>query len=439
MPARRFLIAALSLTAASALGVVLGQAVQSDMDEHRWVAVDDPAIQYGDRPVDDAVSRLAAKIESGQAKLDYTPGPLGYLPSLLKNLGVNVDSQVLVFSKTSFQNPKISPWAPRAIFFNDDVAVGSVQGGDVLELATLDPKQGVNFYTIDVKKAAKPEFDRRSDCLQCHQGITTLGIPGILVTSVFPSGDGTPAFRGASLETDDRTPFSDRWGGWYVTGTHGGMRHMGNAVAHDSSQPRNLDMTNSQNITSLGRRFDATNYLSPDSDIVALMTLEHQTHMTDLIIRTAWDTRVELQNPAHAKGSLDDAGNARINGDIEAMVKYMLFVGEAKLYDPIQGVSTFTKTFPERGPRDHQGRSLRDFDLQKRMFKYPLSYMIYSEAFDSMPAVVRDRVYRRLYDILTGKDTSKPFERLTSDDRKAILEILLDTKTGLPDYWKQSA
>src|SRR6185312_4797467 len=158
-----------------------------------------------------------------------------------------------------------------------------------------------------------------------------------------------------------------------------------------------------------------------------------------LIIRTAWDTRVELQNPAHAKGSLDDAGNARINGDIEAMVKYMLFVGEAKLYDPIQGVSTFTKTFPERGPRDHQGRSLRDFDLQKRMFKYPLSYMIYSEAFDSMPAVVRDRVYRRLYDILTGKDTSKPFERLTSDDRKAILEILLDTKTGLPDYLKQSA
>jgi hypothetical protein len=172
---------------------------------------------------------------------------------------------------------------------------------------------------------------------------------------------------------------------------------------------------------------------------VALMTLEHQTHMVDLMIRTAWETRVELQNPAHAKGVPDDAGNARINGDIEAMVKYMLFVGEAKLYDPVEGVSTFSRTFPRRGPRDHQGRSLRDFDLHTRMFRYPLSYMIYSETFDSMPAVVRERVYKRLYDVLSGKDTSKPFERLSADDRRAILEILLDTKPGLPDYWKKPA
>ncbi|HEX4274712.1 MAG TPA: hypothetical protein VHZ74_05125 [Bryobacteraceae bacterium] len=433
---RRLLPAILSLTLASGVTLVLADMTQPVMDEHRWVAIDDPAIQYGDRPVDDPVARLAARMESGKAKLDFTPGPLGYLPSLLKNLGVNVDSQLLVFSKTSFQNPKISPWAPRALFFNDNVAVGSVQGGDVLELAALDPKQGITFYTLDMKKTAKPTFDRRSDCLQCHQGITTLGIPGIMVTSVFPSGDGTPAFRGASLETDDRTPFSDRWGGWYVTGTHGGARHMGNAVAHDASQPRNLDMTNSQNITTLGHRFDASNYLAATSDIVALMTLEHQTRMADLMIRTAWEARVEL---ARTKGTLDEAANEKINGDIEAMVEYMLFAAETKLYDPIVGVSTFTKTFPERGPRDHQGRSLRDFDLQTRMFKYPLSYMIYSETFDSMPAVVRTRVYQRLYDVLTNKDTTKTFARLSAGDRRAILEILLDTKPGLPDYWKKPA
>jgi hypothetical protein len=314
---RRLLPAILSLSLASGVTLVLADVTQPVMDEHRWVAIDDPAIQYGDRPVDDPVARLAARMESGKAKLDFTPGPLGYLPSLLKNLGVNVDSQLLVFSKTSFQNPKISPWAPRALFFNDNVAVGSVQGGDVLELAALDPKQGITFYTLDVKKTAKPTFDRRSDCLQCHQGITTLGIPGIMVTSVFPSGDGTPAFRGASLETDDRTPFSDRWGGWYVTGTHGGARHMGNAVAHDASQPRNLDMTNSQNITTLGHRFDASNYLAATSDIVALMTLEHQTRMADLMIRTGWEARVEL---ARTKGTLDEAANEKINGDIEAMV-----------------------------------------------------------------------------------------------------------------------
>jgi len=309
-----------------------------------------------------------------------------------------------------------------------------VQNGDVLELAALDPKQGVNFYTLDVKRSAKPSFDRRSDCLQCHQGTFTLGIAGIMVTSVYPSGDGTPAFRGAALTTDHRTPFGDRWGGWYVTGTMGSERHMGNAVAHDSAQPRNLDRANSENLTSVDRRFDATNYLAKTSDIVALMTLEHQTRMTNLMIRTAWDARVALY-----KDKLDSEASERIDGDVEAMVNYMLFADEARIYDQIHGVSSFTTTFPQRGPRDRQGRSLRDFDLQTRMFKYPLSYMIYSETFDAMPDVVRERVYRRLYDVLSGTDRSKTFSRLSDGDRRAILEILLDTKPGLPAYWKTSA
>ncbi len=426
MNARTLLLGGMSLLLASGIKLMLGE-----MDEHRWVPPDDPAIQYGDIPVDDPVARLAKQIESGNAKLEYASGGLGYLPSLLKNLNINVDSQVLVFSKTSFQLPKISPQAPRALFFNDNVAVGSVQGGDVLELAALDPRQGVTFYTLDVKRSRKPTFDRRSDCLQCHQGTTTLGIPGIMITSVYPSGDGTPAFRGAALATDHRSPFGDRWGGWYVTGTMGSERHMGNAVAHDSAQPRNLDRTGAQNLLSLGRRFDATNYLAKTSDIVALMTLEHQTRMTNLMIRSAWDARVAM-----LKGALDSEASQRIDGDVEAMVAYMLFTDETKIYDPIQGVSSFTATFPQRGPRDRQGRSLRDFDLQTRMFKYPLSYMIYSETFDSMPDVVRERVYRRLYDVLTGKDTSKTFARLSEGDRLAIFEILVDTKAGLPAYWK---
>jgi hypothetical protein len=434
MKARTLLFGGLSLLAGSGIAGLL-----AEMDEHRWVPPDDPAIQYGDLPVDDPVARLAKQVESGKVKLDYTPGPLGYLPSILKNLNINIDSQILVFSKTSFQLPKISPWAPRALFFNDNVAVGSVQGGDVLEFAALDPKQGVTFYTLDAKRSATPSFDRRSDCLQCHQGTTTLGIPGIMVTSVYPSGDGTPAFRGAALATDHRTSFNDRWGGWYVTGTMGAERHMGNAIAHDSAQPRNLDTAGSQNLTSLGRRFDATNYLAKTSDIVALMTLEHQTRMTDLMIRTAWDARVVEHKAVEYKGYPDSEGSARIDGDVEAMVAYMLFADEAKIYEPIQGVSTFTTTFPQRGPRDHKGRSLRDFNLQTHMFKYPLSYMIYSETFDAMPDIVREKVYRRLYDVLSGKDRSKIFTRLSDDDRRAILEILVDTKPGLPSYWKPAA
>jgi hypothetical protein len=428
MDARTARIGGVSLLVASGLTLVLG-----GMDEHRWVPPDEPAIQYGDLPVDDPIARLAKQIDSGKVKLEFTPGQLGYLPSLLKNLNVNVDSQVLVFSKTSFQLPKISPWAPRAVFFNDNVAVGSVQGSNVVELAALDPKQGVTFYTFEMKRSERPTFDRRSDCLQCHQGTTTLGIPGIMVTSVYPSGDGTPAFRGAALATDHRTPFGDRWGGWYVTGTMGSERHMGNAMAHDAAQPKNLDMAGTQNLTSLGRRFDAANYLAKTSDIVALMTLEHQTRMTNLMIRTAWDARVALY-----KGKLETEASERLDGDVESMVTYMLFADETRIYDPILGVSSFTATFPQRGPRDRQGRSLRDFDLQTRLFKYPLSYMIYSETFDAMPDLVRERVYRRLYDVLSGADQNKTFSRLSDSDRRAILEILLDTKPGLPAYWKAS-
>jgi hypothetical protein len=412
------------------LSVVLasGLAVAAGIEETTYVPYDHPAIQYVERPPNDAVARLQKQVDSGAVKLEYTPG-FGYLPSLLKNLGIHVDTQMLVFSKTSFQSVKISPRAPRALYFNDEVAVGSVQDGDVLELVAQDPQQGDNFYTLSVEKTDHPEFARRDVCLQCHQGLSTLGVPGILVSSVYPAADGMPAFRGQAMITDQRSEFDHRWGGWYVTGTHGSMTHMGNAVGHDPARPQLLDTQNTQNLTSLDKKFDTSKYLLPSSDIVALMTLEHQTRMTNLITRIGWDTRI-----AQHDGKLDEP---RLNGEIEEMVMYMLFADERQIREPIAGVSTFTKTFPERGPRDHQGRSLRDFDLKTRLFRYPLSYMIYSAAFDAMPDLVRERVYQRLYDVLNGKDQSEKYARLNPEDRKAILEIVRDTKPNLPAYWKQ--
>jgi hypothetical protein len=403
--------------------------VAAHIEDITYLPNDHPAIQYAQKPPDDPVARLAKRVEKGEVKLDYEPG-WGYLPGLLKQLGLNIDSQVLVFSKTSFQATKISPRAPRALYFNDEVAIGFVQNGDVLEFAALDPKQGVNFYTLDVEKADKPTFDRRDTCLQCHQGISTLGVPGILVSSVYPGADGMPAFRGNARITDHRSSLEDRWGGWYVTGTHGSQHHMGNAVAHNSAQPQLLETQGTQNLTSLARRFDTSRYLGPTSDIVALMTLEHQTRMTNLMTRIGWDTRV-----AENEGKKDNAMRDRLNGEIEDMVTYLLFADEKPLAEPVQGVSTFTNTFPARGPRDRQGRSLRDFDLQTRLFRYPLSYMVYSAAFDAMPEYVRERVYQRLYDVLTGKDHSEAYVRLSADDRRNVLEILRETKPNLPQYW----
>jgi hypothetical protein len=312
------------------------------------------------------VTKLDRDLAAGKTKLEYSP-QFGWLPSILKHLDLNIDSQMLVFSKTSFQASKIGPRAPRALFFNDETMVGSVQGGDVLEFASPDLARGFIFYTLDIHQSDQPRFDRRDVCLQCHQGPATLGVPGIMIASVYPDASGMPAFNLGMPVTDDRTSFQDRWGGWYVTGTHGGMHHRGNAVARDRSKPDVLEWQGTQNLTTLGHRLEEGAYLSPLSDIVALMTLEHQTRMTDLINRVAWETRIAEQD-----GAMETA-RARIDADIDALVTYMLFADEATLYDPVEGISAFTKTFPQRGPRDRQGRSLRDFDQQTRMFKYPLS------------------------------------------------------------------
>ncbi len=405
------------------LAAALAWSKDERLEDTLYIPLDSPAIRYAQAP-NDPVAQLEKRLEDGKAQLDYSADGTGYLSSVLKLLGITADSQVLVFSKTSIQLKNISPRTPRAIYFNDEVSVGFVQGGDVLEITSLDPKLGIILYTLDTEKTDKPQFSRRDDCLKCHQGPVTLGVPGLLVSSVHPRSGEAGEGHGSAYMTDHRTPIEERWGGWYVTGTTGAQKHYGNnpnlVNPLDPGGPAGPD---SQNVTDLSRFFDTSRYLAPTSDLVALMTLEHQTRMTNLMTRIGWDARIDPKNP-------------NLNREIEEMLGYMLFTDEAPLKSPVAGTSTFTKTFQERGPRDHQGRSLRDFDLKTRLFRYPLSYMIYSAAFDNLPEAVRDRVYRRLYDVLTGADRSKPFEHLSSEERRAILEILLQTKTGLPPYWK---
>jgi hypothetical protein len=427
----------IATSVSAGLGLSLGVAAMlwaahDDAIDYPYIPYDHAAIQYPTQPPTDAVARLEQKIESGAVKLDFD-AKFGYLPSLLKQLGINTDSQMLVFSKTSFQGPKISPKEPRALYFNDNVAVGFVPRGDLMEFAATDPKQGVVFYTLDREKADKPEFVRRTDqCISCHLIPGTLNVQGLLATSVIPAPDGSPRFAAAAVMVDSRTPLDQRWGGWYVTGTSGGLQHRGNAVAPNPDQPDALDLRGTENLTSLPSRVDHSSYLADTSDLVALMTLEHQTRVTDLITRLGWETRIAM-----ADGKMKESHD-RLDFVTDELAAYMLFADEARMREPMQGVSTFTKTFAERGPRDKQGRSLRDFDLQTRLFKYPLSYMIYDPAFNSLPQAAKDQVYQKLFDVLTGKDTNQRFARLTAQDRTAILEILRDTKPDLPSYWRAS-
>ncbi|HET6882349.1 MAG TPA: hypothetical protein VFI31_19445 [Pirellulales bacterium] len=401
-------------------------------------------INYLTAPVDNPVSRLQMKLDSGEASIRYDDEH-GYLADVLRELGVSPSSQVLVFSKTSFQRSKISRRTPRAVYFNDDSYVGFCQQGEVIEVSTADPRQGAIFYTLRQEAVEKPTFQRQThDCLQCHASSKTQDVPGHLVRSVFPDAQGMPVFNAGTFNTNHESPLKERWGGWFVTGTHGRQTHMGNVIVTNRQRPELLETAAGANVTDLATLVDTSPYLTPHSDIVALMVLEHQVKMHNLITAANYQARMALHyeesiNKALGRpdGYLSESTQSRFKSPAEKLLRYLLFVDEAPLEGRIAGTSGFVDEFAARGPRDKQGRSLRDFDLEHRLFKYPCSYEIYSAAFDGLPKVVKDYVYRRLHEVLTGKDQTSDFARLSASDRRAILEILIDTKPGLPDYWQR--
>ncbi|MCA9214969.1 MAG: hypothetical protein KDB27_17995, partial [Planctomycetales bacterium] len=248
-------------------------------------------INYNSMETTDPVRKLMERIDAGDFELKYDSNH-GYLPAMLEALDVSPSSQMLVFSKTSFQLRKINPARPRAVYFNDDVYIGWVQKGDVLEISSVDPQNGAIFYTLSQEETDRPKIVRdKGQCITCHASSRTSGVPGHLVRSVYASSSGQPFFGSGTFTTDHRSPFHERWGGWYVTGTHGKQRHMGNVIASDRDEPEELDVESGANVVDLSNRIDTAPYLRPTSDIVALMVLEHQARMHNLITRANFDTR----------------------------------------------------------------------------------------------------------------------------------------------------
>ncbi|MEZ6117513.1 MAG: hypothetical protein R3C28_13205 [Pirellulaceae bacterium] len=399
-------------------------------------------INYETAPTTDRIFRLQQQLEKGEVQLQHDDQH-GYLKSVLQQLEVPIASQVLVFSKTSFQLRQINPRTPRAVYFNDDVYVGFVQDGDVVELSVADPQQGGIFYTLSQEAAERPEVVRdRGQCISCHASSRTSGVPGHLVRSVYSSRSGQPFFGSGTYTSDHRSPLSERFGGWYVTGTHGRQRHMGNVLATNKDRPEELDVESGANVTCLDEIVDTKPYLSPHSDIVALMVLQHQSKMHNLITRANYETRSSLHYDTVMNKALDrpadyrsESSQRRIDSAAEKLVEYLLFAEEYALTDPIVGTSGFAEEFAAQGPFDSQGRSLRQFDLKTRMMKYPCSYLIYSESFDGLPREVKSVIYEKLHDVLSGKDNSEMYQHLSAQDRTAIKAILKETKPDLPSDW----
>ncbi len=405
-------------------------------------------ILYSKSLPSNAISRLQGRIDTGDTALSFHK-EFGYLPSVLQALKIPISSQTLVFSKTSLQRSRISPKTPRALYFSDDLYIGYCQAGQVLEVSAVDPMLGTVFYTLDQQEAKKPKFERQVDaCILCHGSSQTRGVPGHILRSVYPDRGGEPVLTLGSQRVDQTTLLDRRWGGWYVTGTHGKQPHLGNLIVTNRNDRETIaNNPHGRNITDLKEFFDTTAYLSPHSDIVALMVLEHQTEMHNLITRLNFHTRLALHDQRQLNKDLGRAPDywsettqRRIKAAAEPMLRYMFFSGEAKLTDKLQGTSTFAAEFAKAGPRDAKGRGLRDLDLQSRLFRYPCSYLIHSEAFEQLPKEAKDFVYQRMHEILIDRDYTRDFDHLTNAERSAILEILRATKRDLPsDFGKKSA
>jgi hypothetical protein len=387
-----------------------------------------PAIGYAARDGDNPVRRLNEALAAGRETLAFEPDAgRGYLKSALQALKIGVQSQVLVFSETSQQAKHISPGRPRAIYFNDRVAVGWVPGPEQLEVAAHDAEQGVVFYTLSQKASGAPRFERQIGCLLCHLSWDTLAVPGLTTLSTFPMSDDPNAYA-SGVVVDHRTPIAERWGGWYVTGRLVPPRHMGNLPVVRPAAEMSKPAPPVPKLETVASRLESpAAYPSAQSDVAALMVLNHQTHATNLLTWVGWETRV-----ATASGTPFD----RADDSVRELVDYFLFVDETPIGSPIAGTSGFAETFAALGPRDQAGRSLRQLDLTTRLMRYPCSYMIYSPAFDALPAQARERVYAQMWRVLSGEEQDRRYAKLSAADRKAVIEILRATRSGLPEYFQ---
>jgi hypothetical protein len=404
---------------------------------------DNPPISYSDTPEAGPVAELRQRLESGA--LTLTPGSeKDVLQQVLEELHVPPESQVLVFSKTSKQNERIHPATPRAIYFSDDVYVGWVPGG-MIELGSVDPGLGAVFHLRDHRDRKNgPRFERPEDCLTCHASSRTGNAPGFLIRSVYPDENGFPLLSQGSFVTTHDSPIHERWGGWYVTGSHGDDRHMGNVIAQEIDEGTVvLDREPGANLDSLDHLFDTSPYLAQTSDILALMVLEHQAEMHNRLNRANIAFRIASYRQAQMKKLFGEKPSKKLEGTllsiteshVEKILKYLLFLEEMPIDDGnIDSDGPFRDAFLANRRESEEGRSLKDFQLLDRLFKYRCSYMIYSSAFDAIPKPLKNHLYRRLWTALNGDDPD--FQHLGDSERTRIIQILLDTKKDLPPYWK---
>ena len=365
---------------------------------------DYPFIHYSDPPEHNDIARLQQRLDAGSVTLTATVQH-GYLESILQALNINPDSQTLVFSKTSLQVDAISAATPRAIYFNDDTYVAWVQKTGTLEIVTMDADRGPVFYTVSAADS-RPDLKREAlRCLTCHDSYSEMGggIPRFLIESTYEVAHDRLIPDAVARETVDETPIAARWGGWYVSGQDGGALHLGNIQPPATNAPVAFDKVRRGSLASLASLLDTSPYLRNTSDIVALLVLEHQVTVHNLIIRANFKSRMLLTRllPTGDAATLHWAQlpaalQTRLDALLAPVADGLALRKAAPLPDKVVGGNGYAAWFQAQGPRDTRGRSLRELDLHTRVFRYPLSFLIYSEGFDALPLFVREHLYEKL-------------------------------------------
>lgn len=390
-----------------------------------------PPISYGETQSRDTVARLDAAIGAGEVLLRPDGEPLR-IETLLDALDVPRESQMTVFSSASLQARRITPERPRAVYFNDDVYIGYVPGGRYVEAIATDEHEGLVFYTLD-RRTEEPRFKRETHrCLQCHAPSHTGSMPAHLMRSLTPKANGDPDFAAGSTYVDPSTPFEKRWGGWYVTGSVGELAHIGNKRLVEGE--RELVPT-ARRYRSLAGLCDTTHYPVDTSDVVALLVLEHQTHVQNALVLAAYEARRALEYQRALNEALGEAPDApvsstttRLDSATKRVVDALVGVNEIALPGPVGQRSPFAKVFESKGLQDEEGRSLRQLDLQTRVFRWPLSYAIHSTAMKTLPPVLRDRVWTRLGELfagpLTGDDLAAYGKVIDAEKQQAVRAII---------------
>jgi hypothetical protein len=412
--ARKFLLTLLTL------GTSLSTLAQTNFYD-----LDAPPHHYRQRKLTDRFSQLKEALETGRVLLDRS-SEKAFVFSLLDVLKIPASSQMLVFSTTSLQLSLISPSNPRALYFNENIYLGYVPGGRI-EIVSLDPELGGIYYILDIPRDSGPiRVERSERCMNCHAGEETARVPGLVIKSVVPGPAGGSLVAYRLNETGHGVPFEQRFGGWYVTGQNGITNHWGNLTGRFVSG--NLNKIPNPP----GQRFNWAKYPVASSDILPQLVHEHQAGFVNRVVEAAYRARTAL---FLSEGKLTASQSAELDEQAKIITHYLLFADEVPLPAPVEGDADYKTDFLRTRKATKAGQSLKDLDLQTRLFKYRCSYMIYSDIFTGLPAPMKQRVYQRLQAALTEKNPKKEYGYLPVQEKRAIREILKATLPDLPRNW----